>query len=504
MTPQHLLFIFLWFALVHSQVFQIEQENMATPVTTLYKAGAANARMFIDAEKRFMYYLNAAAGELHRINLTSNQDVLIVGGGAFSSAPNNTAGTSVFINTPMGFAVDTVRNVLYYTQRPFGVLQTERRVCSVDLNTMLVTTLLSYSASAPQNNVHYLSSTVEHPVAVAIDEEDNILYLMEPVKIRQLNFSSGIIQMFTANPPQYSNNCPNGIAPNLCYFSEIGSMSFEKYSKRLYFGANLAHSIRYWNKQTNNMFTLAGTGSFGQSGDNGPATSASLEDPSNVAFDSSTNRIYIGGVNNIRMINMTSGIIRTAVRQVSGYAFVAADPVTSKMYFTSNAGINVVEFKCNAGSFGVFPNCTYCNIGTYTDTLGMLQCMLCPNGTYSSLINANSVNNCTKCIPGTYSTDLGATTNDTCQNCPLGTYSILYGGGSLSSCLPCNAGFYGTKTGATFCDPCPIGTSNSIITIIGTYSIILGATSSTTCIACPPSTFNNQTGLHSLLITKIL
>jgi secreted PhoX family phosphatase len=58
------------------------------------------------------------------------------------------------------------------------------------------------------------------------------------------------------------------------------------------------------------IFTIAGNGTYGSSGDNGPATSAELNQPDGVAVDSSGN-IYIADLENNRLREITNGIIFT-------------------------------------------------------------------------------------------------------------------------------------------------------------------------------------------------
>jgi hypothetical protein len=58
--------------------------------------------------------------------------------------------------------------------------------------------------------------------------------------------------------------------------------------------------------------TIAGTGTFSYSGDNGAATSAALNDPYGVAVDTSGN-VYIADTYNhrIRKVTVSTGIITT-------------------------------------------------------------------------------------------------------------------------------------------------------------------------------------------------
>ena len=56
--------------------------------------------------------------------------------------------------------------------------------------------------------------------------------------------------------------------------------------------------------------TVAGNGTPGFSGDNGPATSAQLNDPYGVAVDSAGN-LYIADTDNNRIRKVSNGVITT-------------------------------------------------------------------------------------------------------------------------------------------------------------------------------------------------
>jgi len=56
--------------------------------------------------------------------------------------------------------------------------------------------------------------------------------------------------------------------------------------------------------------TVAGTGTEGFSGDNGPATSAQLSNPVGVAIDSAGN-LYLADTSNARVRKVSGGVITT-------------------------------------------------------------------------------------------------------------------------------------------------------------------------------------------------
>jgi hypothetical protein len=107
-------------------------------------------------------------------------------------------------------------------------------------------------------------------------------------------------------------------------------------SGNIYIGDTYNNRIRKVTNSTGIITTIAGTGIAGSSGDGGPATSAQLNFPCDVALDGSGN-VYIGDLNNnkVRKVNVSTGIIST----------IAGGGSSGDGAFATNASLN--------GPFGV-------------------------------------------------------------------------------------------------------------------------------------------------------
>jgi uncharacterized protein (TIGR03437 family) len=107
------------------------------------------------------------------------------------------------------------------------------------------------------------------------------------------------------------------------------------------------HAIRVWNLATGMVTTFAGTGTFGFSGDGGPATQAKLWYPRGVAVDRAGN-VYVADSFNyrVRKVTVATGIITT----IAGNGF-ASPTVTDEIPATSAGMQNPNELAVdNAGN----------------------------------------------------------------------------------------------------------------------------------------------------------
>jgi sugar lactone lactonase YvrE len=125
-------------------------------------------------------------------------------------------------------------------------------------------------------------------------------------RIRKIDATSNIITTFAGTG--VSTYSGDGGPATLAGFGPSG-MAIDS-AGNLYFADQSNNRIRKIDVNTNNISTVAGTGSAGSSGDGGLATAAQINGPRGVAFDQWGN-LYIAEGSRIRKVTSGSGIITT-------------------------------------------------------------------------------------------------------------------------------------------------------------------------------------------------
>jgi trimeric autotransporter adhesin len=166
-----------------------------------------------------------------------------------------------------------------------------------------------YSGDGGKATLATLSIT---PGDIAIDESGNIYIPESPThRVRKVTVTTGIITLVAGTGTQGFGG-DGGAAKLATLYSPYGvcADAFEN----VFIADTYNHRIRLVTKSTGIITTVAGTGAIGFTGNGGPATSATLNRPHDVAVDASGN-IYIADANNniIRVVTKSTGIITNAV-----------------------------------------------------------------------------------------------------------------------------------------------------------------------------------------------
>jgi Bacterial Ig-like domain (group 3)/MBG domain (YGX type)/NHL repeat len=153
-----------------------------------------------------------------------------------------------------------------------------------------------------------IAAQLDFPQGLAIDANQN-LYIADTHnhRIRKLNLTTGVITTIAGSPtPGFDGD--NGLA-TAAHLNLPTALTLDS-AGNLYLADTQNHRIREI-ATTGIIITIAGNGTQGFSGDNGPATAASIDSPNGLATDSTN--LYLADTHNhrIRKLNLATGIITT-------------------------------------------------------------------------------------------------------------------------------------------------------------------------------------------------
>ena len=242
----------------------------------------------------------------NRIRKVSNGIITTVAGnGTPGFSGDGGAATSAELSDPLDVVVDSSGNL-------FIADDSNNRVREVSNGTI---TTVAGGGSSLSDGIPATSALLDSPSGVAVDSSGNLyiasnVYLADALmpipdsgvtRIRKV--SNGVITSIAGGGSSIGDNGP-ATSAQLGFPSGVLVDS----SGDLYIADSSSSRIR---KVSNGVITtVAGNGTAGFSGDNGPATSAQLNYPNGVAVDSVGN-LYIADTANNRVRKVSNGLITT-------------------------------------------------------------------------------------------------------------------------------------------------------------------------------------------------
>ena len=230
--------------------------------------------------------------------------------------------TDAQLNDPWGVAVDIAGNI-YIADRGNNVIR------KVDVSTGIINTVAGTGTGGyTGDNGPATSATLNGPDGITLDSQGN-MYISDDYNnvIRKVSKATGIITTIAGNGTAgYSGD--NGPATSAKLNDPSIGIAFDPQGN-FYIADDGNNVIRKVTVSTGIITTVAGNGVQGYSGDNGPATSATLNGPEGVAVDALGN-IYILDENNVvRKVNGPGGSIPATPGTIQGNTPVCSGSVNT-------------------------------------------------------------------------------------------------------------------------------------------------------------------------------
>jgi sugar lactone lactonase YvrE len=265
-----------------------------------------------------LYIDDALNNRIRKVNASTGTITTVAGNGTAGYSGDGGLATSAELNEPAGVAVDGAGN-LYIADR------FNNRIREVNASTGIITTVAGNGTPGyGGDGGPATSAELNLPSGLAVDSAGN-LYIADKLnnRIREIYAWSGIITTVAGNGTQgYSGDGGPAIAPLVpppspgappekpgAQLNQPFAVAVDN-AGNLYIADTLNNRIRKVNALTGILTTVAGNGTQGFSGDNGPATSAELYEPFAVTVDSAGN-LYIADTFNDRIREVIGGLIKT-------------------------------------------------------------------------------------------------------------------------------------------------------------------------------------------------
>jgi hypothetical protein len=234
-----------------------------------------------------LYIADASNNRIRKVAAATGIITTVAGGASPGFAGDGGPATGASLNFPVGITLDASGN-LYIGDQNNG------RIRKVYAGTGIITTLAGNGSLAfAGDDGPATSASLNHPGGLALDASGN-LYIADQdnFRVRRVAAATGIITTVAGNgnvsagdggPATNAGLVPRGVALDA--------------SGNLYV-VDAVSRIRKVNTATGIITTVAGIGVHGFTGDGGPATSASFNDPQRIALDASGNLYIADHMNN--------------------------------------------------------------------------------------------------------------------------------------------------------------------------------------------------------------
>jgi hypothetical protein len=219
------------------------------------------------------------------------------------------------LNVPFGVAMDAAGDL--FIADTYNNVVREVNALSGVITTVAGNGTAGYSGDTGPAT----AAELDNPTDVALNAAGNLLFIADPGNsvVREVNLSSGVISTVAGDGTQGYNGNGDGQATTV-ELSGASAVAVDT-SGDLFIADTDNSVVREVNLSGGTITTVAGNGVYGYSGDNGPATAAELGYPEDVALDAAGDLfIADSGSNVVREVSAGGTISTVAGNGTAGYS----------------------------------------------------------------------------------------------------------------------------------------------------------------------------------------
>lgn len=203
------------------------------------------------------------------------------------------------------------------------------------------------NCSANESAGEALAVQLRFPSGVAVDPVSQHLYIADTGNhaVRRVDLSGNATGITTVvgliSSPGHAGDGAEATSAQL--HSPVG-LVMDSQGRRLFIADAGNHAVRLLDLASGRLSTVAGTlGARGYVGDDGPATSARLDQPSGLALDPGNQQLYVADTNNhvVRVLNLTSGVISrlAGVPRSGGHSGDGDPALSARLNFPASVAV---------------------------------------------------------------------------------------------------------------------------------------------------------------------